>query len=111
MKTIHISEEEFVETINAMKKQLEHDDFFGKSMEKAFPGSYAPIYDNHYLWEGMIRLLEVATNDEDKIIEWWIYNAKFGEKPDMNIVEKRNSEEIIVTLSTVEELYNYLKNK
>jgi hypothetical protein len=111
METIHISEEEFVEAINAMKKQLEHDEFFGESMKNAFPGCHAPIYDNHYLWEGMIRLLEAATNDEDKTIEWWIYNAKFGEEPDMNIVEKRNGEEIVVTLSTAEELYNYLKNK
>ncbi len=111
MKTIHISEEEFVEAINAMKKQLEHDDFFGESMENAFPGCHAPIYDNHYLWEGMIKLLEVATNDVGKTIEWWIHNAKFGEEPNMDIIEKKNGEEIIVTLPTAEDLYNYLKNK
>jgi hypothetical protein len=69
---------------------LKHDDFFGESVENAFPGCHAPIYDNHYLWEAMIRLLEVATNDTSRIIEWWIYETKFGTEPKMNIIEKES---------------------
>lgn len=109
MKNINISEEDFIEAINALKKQLDHDESFGKSMEDAFPGSYAPIYDNHYLWEATIRLLEIATNDTNNTIEWWIYETKFGTEPNMNIIEKRDGEDVSVSLSTAKELYNYLK--
>lgn len=111
MKNMYISEEEFVKAINAMREQLKHDDFFGESMENAFPGCHAPIYDNHYLWDAMIRLLEVVTNDTTKTIEWWIYEAKFGTNPNMNFSEKEGSKEIVVTLSTAKELYHYLKMK
>lgn len=111
MKNIHISEEDFIEAINALKKQLEHDEFFGKSMEDAFPGSYAPIYDNHYLWEATIRLLEIAINDTGNTIEWWIYEKKFGTEANINIIEEKNGEEIVVALPTSKDLYNYLKDK
>jgi len=108
---MYIPEEEFTKAIHAMKKQLDHDNSFGKSMEDAFPGCHAPIYDNHYLWEGMIKLLEIATNDVGKVIEWWIYEAKFGTDSNKDIVGKENGKEIVVTLSTAEDLYNYLKSK
>jgi hypothetical protein len=111
MKNIHISEEDFVEAIEALKKQLEHDEFFGESMENAFPGSHAPIYDNHYLWEALIKLLEIAASDTSKTVEWWIYETKFGAEPDKRIIETRDGKEIVITLPTAKDLYNYLKNK
>lgn len=78
-------------------------------MEKAFSDCHAPIYDNHYLWEAVIKLLEIAMNYTSQIIEWWIYEAKFGANSKMNIVENKNNKEIIITLFMAEELYNYLK--
>ena len=104
-----ISEKDFVEAIEGLKKQVEHDEHFGTSMEDAFPGCHAPIYDNHYVWETAIRLLEIATNDIDKTIEWWIYETKFGEETDMNIIKTKDCEEFLIALPTAEDLYNYLK--
>lgn len=111
MKNIHISEEDFVVAIEALRKQLEHDEFFGESMENAFPGCHGPIYDNHYLWEALIKLLEIATDDTSKTVEWWIYDTKFGTDLNMGIIENKDGKEITITLPTAKDLYNYLKNK
>jgi hypothetical protein len=106
-----ISEKDFIEAIEGLKKQVEHDEHFGTSMEDAFPGCHAPIYDNHYVWETAIRLLEIATNDIDKTIEWWIYETKFGEGTSLHIIEKKNGEDVKIQLLTANDLYEYLNKE
>jgi len=106
-----ISEKDFIEAIEGLKKQVEHDEHFGTSMEDAFPGCHAPIYDNHYVWETAIRLLEIATNDIDKTIEWWIYETKFGEETSLYIIEKKNGEDVKIQLLTASDLYKYLNKE
>ena len=106
-----ISEKDFIEAIEGLKKQVEHDEHFGTSMEDAFPGCHAPIYDNHYVWETAIRLLEIATNDIDKTIEWWIYETKFGEETSLYIIEKKNGEDVKIQLLTANDLYEYLNKE
>ena len=106
-----ISEKDFIEAIEGLKKQVEHDEHFGTSMEDAFPGCHAPIYDNHYVWETALRLLEIATNDIDKTIEWWIYETKFGEETSSHIIEKKNGEDVKIQLLTASDLYKYLNKE
>ena len=106
-----ISEKDFIEAIEGLKKQVEHDEHFGTSMEDAFPGCHAPIYDNHYVWETAIRLLEIATNDIDKTIVWWIYETKFGEDTSLYIIENKNGEDVKIQLLTASDLYEYLNKE
>ena len=106
-----ISEKDFIEAIEGLKKQVEHDEHFGTSMEDAFPGCHAPIYDNHYVWETALRLLEIATNDIDKTIEWWIYETKFGEETSLYIIENKNGEDVKIQLLTASDLYEYLNKE
>ena len=106
-----ISEKDFIEAIEGLKRQVEHDEHFGTSMEDAFPGCHAPIYDNHYVWETAIRLLEIATNDIGKTIEWWIYETKFGEETSLYIIENKNGEDIKIQPLTANDLYEYLNKE
>lgn len=74
-----ITKEEFLKAIEVLKQQNIVDDNFQTHMEAAFPGSYAPIYDNH-LWTLSVHLLELLMEDSYKYIGWWIWETNFGKE-------------------------------
>lgn len=104
-----ITKEEFLKAIEALKKQSETDDNFDTHMSAAFPGSYAPIYENA-LWELSIHLLELLTEYPYDYISWWIWETEFGKREDMTTVSwEENGKERSANLNTPEALYDFLK--
>lgn len=103
-----ISKEEFLKAIDALKQQNAVDDNFHTHMEFAFPGSYAPIYENG-LWALSIHLLESAMEDRYEYVNWWIYETDYGKRESMTTVSwTEDRQKISVNLTTPEALYDFL---
>ena len=96
-----------MKAVEALKEQDRVDDNFQTHMEAAFPGSYAPIYDNK-LWTLAVHLLEVAMEDRGGTVGWWVYETDYG-KEHAEVSWTENGKEKSVTLDSAEVLYDYLK--
>ena len=103
-----MKKELFIESIEAIKKQMEHDDKFAKTIGKAFPeahkGTLTP--DNHFLSNALLKLLmvEFYDNHHNSWIEYFIYEKDFGKRKELTV--KKAGE--IIPLDTADDLYNLL---
>lgn len=103
-----ISKEEFIKAIKALKQQNAVDDNFQLHVEAAFPGIYAPIYEN-VLWSLSIHLLELAMEDRYEYVNWWVYETDYGKREDMTEISwTEEGQENSVNLTTPEALYDFL---
>lgn len=103
-----ISKEEFIKAIEALKQQNAVDDNFQLHMEAAFPGSYAPIYEN-VLWALSIHLLELAMEDRYEYVNRWVYETDYGKREDMTEISwTEEGQEKSVNPTTPEALYDFL---
>lgn len=106
-----IAKEEFIKAIGALKQQDAIDNNFQTHMEAAFPGSYAPIYEN-VLWSLSIHLLELAMEDRYEYVSWWVYETDFGKRENMaEISWTENNQKKSVNLTTPAALYDFLAEK
>lgn len=106
-----IAKEEFLKAIETLKQQDSIDNNFQAHMGAAFPGSYAPIYEN-FLWALSIHLLELAMEDRYEYVSWWVYETDFGKCEDMTeITWTEDGQEKSVNLMTAEALYDFLVEK
>jgi hypothetical protein len=78
----NITEKMFIETINMIKKQHEHDLKCNEAFKILLPNDYTSGYDNYNLYKQIIKLLQVATNDdnENSWIDYYIWELEFGKK-------------------------------
>ena len=103
-----IPKEEFLKAIEALKQQNAIDDNFQTHMEAAFPGSYAPMYEN-VLWALSIHLLELAMEDRYEYVSWWVYETDYGKSEDMTEISwTEDGQEKSVKLTTEDALYDFL---
>lgn len=99
-----ITKDEFCKALNKLKEQRDIDYNFHYHIEKAFPGSYAPIYNN-VLWELSIHLLELSIKDDGEFVSWWVFETDFGTKDNVKSVRVFGEP---VDVSTPEKLYDFL---
>lgn len=106
-----MNKELFVESMNELKKQFDHDREFGEIMGKAFPGAFSAdlVPDNHLLIEQMIKVLKVEAfdNHDHSWIEYFIYELDFGRDYKPGCAKYADGE--IIDLSSAETLYDFLK--
>lgn len=103
-----IIKEEFLKVIEVLKQQNTVDDNFQTHMEAAFPGSYAPIYENR-LWTLSVHMLELLMEDPYKYIDWWVWETHFGkEHPNVTWTSPNGETEKVWVLDTPENLYDFL---
>ena len=106
-----MNKELFVESINELQKQFDHDSKFGDILGKAFPGAFSAnlVPDNHYIIEQMIKVLkiEMFDNHDHSWIEYFIYELDFGKDYKSGCATFEDGE--IIDLSSAESLYNFLK--
>lgn len=103
-----ISKDEFLKAIAVLKKQSEVDDNFDEHMCAAFPGSYAPIYDNK-LWELSVHLLGLLMDDPYEYVDWWVWETHYGENhPNVYWNNPDGTQEKEWYLDTPEALYDFL---
>lgn len=82
MKKTTITKELFISSIEALKKQYEHDKKCSEAFKVILPHDYISSYDNHFLTNQLIGILQEATNDNhsESWIEYYIHELNFGEK-------------------------------
>jgi len=104
-----MTRELFIETIEALQKQDEHDSKCVEAFEVILNNSFVSNYDNRYLTNQLVKLLQVAMNDEGKggqlsLIEYFLYDLDFGRKYN----EKEHG--ITPYLSDAGKLWDYLNS-
>lgn len=107
------SKELFVETIEKIKQQYEHDLQCSEKLKDIFPNAFTAnlMYENHLIMNQLIKLLQVQFNDENEHswIEYFMWELDFGVK---NVKFKaRDKDGNNIPLSNSEELYDFLINE
>ncbi len=72
----------FIETINEIEKQYNHDHKCSSAFRVILPNDYTTCYDNHWLQNQLVKLLQIAMNDnhEHSWIEYYLWELSFGKK-------------------------------
>lgn len=108
MKKI-MSKELFVESINQLQAQSDHDNKCQDAFNIILPDDRVMGYDNHFVTNQLIKLLQVAMNDEgrDSWIEFFVYELNFGkdQSKDFNAWRKDKSP---IDLGDAGKLWNFL---
>ena len=106
--TLVITKKLFIETIEALKKQEEHDDKCRDAFNVILPDDRVMGYDNTHITHHLIELLKLSFKDNhrDSWIDYFIYELDFGAKYTYGCASERDGTDI--DLSTPEELYKFL---
>jgi len=72
----------FTEAINEIEKQYNHDRNCSEAFKVILPNDHTSGYDNHWLQNKLIEILQIAMNDNHKHswIEYYIWELDFGKK-------------------------------
>lgn len=103
-----IGKELFVETITALHQQYAHDEQCAKAIGSVFPNDFISAYDNHLVNNQLVKLLQVAFNDnhKDSWIEYFMYELDFGTKANELTAQRKDGTAIDIT--TAAKLYEFL---
>ena len=79
---VYFSRELFVETINELEKQYNHDTKCSDAFRVILPNDFVSNYDNHFITNQLIKIIQIAMNDNHKHswIEYYMYELDFGKK-------------------------------
>ncbi len=97
----------FIDTIYQIEYQYIHDKKCSDAFKTILPNDYISQYDNHRLQNQLIKILKIATNDnqEHSWIDYYIYELEFGNKWKPGNVEIKNKS---VRLKTPSDLWDLL---
>lgn len=101
-----MTRELFIESIKAIQNQFKIDRKCNDAFKIILPNDYTSGYDNSFLLNQLIKILEIEFYDEGNWIDYWIYELEFGEKYIDGCITDKNDD--IIRMETVEELYEYL---
>jgi hypothetical protein len=102
-----ITKELFIDTINAIQKQFDHDEKCHEAFEIILPNDFNTGYDNNIIVCQLIKLLGFMINDESSWIEYFIYDLEFGKKYRDGCVTDQDGT-VNIDMSTPEKLFEYL---
>lgn len=122
MNKVSLTKEEFVRYLNRIQHDIKRRKDFNDAVDKICDGYPVVELGNEWL-DVSLELLSKAMNDKpDKhgtLIEWWLYEAKEGEKylyfsnpvENQSITCHQGDKTVKISINTPEELYDYLANK
>lgn len=104
-----MTREVFIDTIEALQNQDEHDSKCAKAFKTILHNDYVSNYDNHWLTNLLVKILQMSMNDEGKnsTIEYFLYELDFGRKYTEGCITD-NGENI--DLSDAGKLWDYLNS-
>lgn len=72
----------FIKAIHEIEKQYNHDRKCSDAFKVILPNDYTSNYDNHWLQNQLIEILQIAMNDnhKDSWIEYYMWELDFGRK-------------------------------
>ena len=99
----------FIKAIEAIKAQLEHDHNVSTQLGRVFSDAFEAnlYYDNHFLSEGLLNVLQVELGDKGEWIGYFCYELDFGKKYKPGCAT--NADGTNIDLSTAGKLYDFLK--
>jgi hypothetical protein len=103
-----ISRETFIESIDAIRNQIERDMLVSEHLGKAFPSAHAAnlIPDNSLLSDALINVLSEAMGDKSGWIEWFCYETDFGEES--HRLRAWNPDGSVIKMDDAGDLYDML---
>ncbi len=104
-----MTKETFIASIEALKKQYEHDWECAKAFQTVFPEDRIYIgYDNHWVNNALIRVLQEDFCDDhkDSWIEYFCFELDFGAKYKPGDITDKDGNDI--DLSDAGKLYDFL---
>lgn len=103
-----MKKELFIETIEAIKKQRDHDNKCAEAFQIILPDTHVGLYDNHLLNNQLVKLLQVAMNDEhkDSWVEYYMYELDFGKNYRPGCATDKDGD---IDLSDAGALWEYLE--
>ena len=106
---IVFTKELFIETINEIEKQHNHDRKCSDAFKVLLPNDYTSVYANHWLQNQLLKILQIAMkdNNRDGWIEYWMLELDFGRKWEKNKIINKNK---YITLKTAEDLWELLNS-
>lgn len=107
-----MTKELFVDSINAIQKQIELNIEVSKHLGKAFPDAFEAnlLPRNYIIQDALIHVLQVEMNDTNPLYSWinyFCYELDFGIKNDQLNVHQNGVE---IKMSNAGELYDFLNN-
>lgn len=108
-KNLKITKELFIETIEAIEKQYRHDRECADAFKVILPNDHVSCYDNHYLNNQLIKLLQIGMDDNHKHswIDYYIWELDFGKKYKKGDVKVHNEDFNLVSASDLWDLLHY----
>lgn len=106
-----ITKELFVETIEAIRLQYEHDEKWSSSIGKLFPNAFDANlgYDNHFANNALLKLLQVQLKDDVSWIEYFMHELEFGKTYKDGDAMDENGQ--VIDLSDSGKLYDFLQRE
>jgi len=98
----------FIETINEIEKQHRHDSKCSEAFRVILPNDYISNYANHWLQNQIVKVLQLAMNDnhKDSWIEYYMWELDFGLKYSKGCVKIKGKDFELKTASDLWELLN-----
>lgn len=108
--SVVFTRELFIECIEAIQKQYEHDKKCSDAFQVILPNDYISSYQNHWIQNQLVKLMQVAMNDEHKNswIEYYMWELDFGKNYKAGSTTRKDGSNI--DLSTHESLWDFLNN-
>lgn len=105
---ISFSKDLFIETINEIEKQHRHDTKCSEAFRVILPNDYISNYANHWLQNQLIKVLQLAMNDNHSHswIEYYMWELDFGLKYSKGFVQIQKKDFELKTASDLWDLLN-----
>jgi hypothetical protein len=105
---IKVDRELFIETIEALKSQYEHDKKCSDALQIILPNDFVSGYDNHWVNNQLIKIIQIAMNDNHEYswIEYYMFELDFGKEYHKGCATNKDGSEI--NLSTAGALWDFL---
>lgn len=106
---MNISKELFIESIEALRSQFDHDRKCSEAFRVILPTDYVSNYDNHWLINQLVKILQLAMNDSHahSWIEYFLFELDFGAKQSKDFCA-RDKDGNMIDLSTPKALWYFL---
>ena len=105
---ITFSKELFIETMTQIEEQYRNDEKCSDAFKTILPHDHISHYDNHWLQNQLIKILQIAMNDDNQYswIEYFMWNLDFGKKWKKGTVIIQGSRDF--KLQSLEDLWELL---
>ena len=109
--SIPFPRELFMECMDAIEKQYEHDRKCSDAFQIILPQDFITSYDNHWLANQLVKLMQVALNDdhEHSWIEYFIWEINFGKDYTKWCAKRKDGSNI--DLSSAAKLWDFLNEE